>query len=102
MFAPGTACSGIMTPKKRQIKTVILQIIQNIIDKCKKELWLGKILSQSTFSVVFHSIIFLFIAFPEVVNAVQTQDQLVANFDSKLEITTDNIAHGFLEVKRKW
>jgi len=34
MFAPGTACSGIMTHNKRQIKTVILQIIQNINDKC--------------------------------------------------------------------
>jgi len=101
MFAPGTACSGIMAPKKRQIKTVILQIIQNINDKCKKELWLGKILSQSTFSVVFHSIIFLFIVFLEVVNAVQTQDQLVANFDSKLEITTDNIAARVLGSKKR-
>ena len=101
MFAPGTACSGIMTHNKRQIKIVILQIIQNINEKCKKELWLGKIMSQSTFSVVFHSIIFLFIAFPEVVNAVQTQDQLVANFDSKLEITTDNIAARVLGSKKR-
>jgi len=90
-----------MTPNKRQIKTVILQIIQNINDKCKKELWLGKILSQSTFSVVFHSIIFLFIVFPGVVNAVQTQDQLVANFDSKLGITTDNIAALVLGSKKR-
>ncbi|MEC9219129.1 MAG: hypothetical protein VX967_00285, partial [SAR324 cluster bacterium] len=58
-------------------------------------------MSQSTFSVVFHSIIFLFIAFPEVVNAVQTQDQLVANFDSKLEITTDNIAARVLGSKKR-
>ncbi|MCK5899867.1 SUMF1/EgtB/PvdO family nonheme iron enzyme, partial [bacterium] len=90
-----------MTHNKRQIKIVILQIIQNINEKCKKELWLGKIMSQSTFSVVFHSIIFLFIAFPEVVNAVQTQDQLVANFDSKLEITTDNIAARVLGSKKR-
>ena len=60
MFAPGTACSGIMTHNKRQIKIVNLQIIQNINEKCKKELWLGKIMSQSTY---FFCFLFYYLSF---------------------------------------